>query len=61
MDVADGKGSRQRHLLEGLGLSDRIVSTIPEYQMPSVEWQDVERRLDVMRQTSIDFLKSSGL
>lgn len=61
VDVADGKGSRQRHLLEGLGLSDRIVSTIPEYPMPSVEWQDVERRLDVMRQTSIDFLKSAGL
>lgn len=60
IDVADGKGKRQSGLLNALGLSDRICSTV-SVDMPLIDWDEVDKRMCIMKKESEEYIESCGL
>ena len=61
VSVPDGKGSRQENLLASLGLSDRIVSEVPQTEMDSIDWDAVRERKAAMLESTYEYLKTCGI
>lgn len=57
----DGKGGRQRNLLDSVGLAERVTEDFPVPQLPSVSWEEVDSKILELRSASCDFLKTCGL
>ena len=54
-------GERIQNLLQMVGLTDRMITANSQSwdsKAPSINWSDVDTRLDVKRKESIDFLKN---
>lgn len=52
-------GSRMQDLLERLGLSDRIVSTVDDLPERDIDYSVVNARLSIERKKSIDFIEKA--
>lgn len=61
VDVADGKNTRQEDLLSSLGLSDRIVQGFPMCGVSAIDWDEVDRKREMMVHASRNYLTSCGL
>lgn len=62
IDVSDGKGSRQKNLLDKLGLGNRIVQDVLHAEeLPSINAENLKSKLEEYRNDSIDYLKRCGL
>ena len=62
VDVLDGKGLRQKSLLDKLGLSNRVVQDVHHAEeLPSMDAANLKSRLEEYRNESIDYLKRCGL
>lgn len=62
IDVSDGKGSRQKNLLEKLCLEDRIVQEVSDTEeLLSIDEGNMRLKLEEYRQESIEYLKRCGL
>lgn len=57
----DGKGMRQKNLLDSLGLAGRLAGDFHIQELPSVSWEEVDSKVLEMRYDSCDFLKNCGL
>ncbi len=55
----DGKDSRVGSLLESLGLVDRLVEKDDKPVFSDIEYTEANRRLDILRSGSQDYLKSA--
>lgn len=62
IDVSDGKGSRQKSLLEKLGLGNRIVQKVSDTEgLPVINEDNVKLRLEEYRKESVEYLKRCAL
>lgn len=62
IDVSDGKGSRQKNLLEKLCLEDRIVQEVSDTEeLMSIDEGNMRLKLEEYRKESIEYLKRCGL
>lgn len=62
IDVSDGKGSRQKNLLDRLGSGNRIVHDVADAEeLPAMDAETVNSRLEEYRKESVDYLKYCGL
>ena len=50
-------GSRQRDLLERIGLPDRVVSSIENLPTSDIDYAIINERLEIERRKSLDFLE----
>ena len=50
-------GSRQRDLLERIGLPDRVVSSIDNLPTSDIDYAIINERLEIERRKSLDFLE----
>lgn len=57
----DGKGMRQKNLLQALCLENRIVDETADVDLPPVSWKDVDSGILEMKDVSCEFLKNCGL
>ena len=62
IDVSDGKGSRQKNLLDRIGSGNRIVQDVTDVEeLPAMDAETVNRRLEEYRKESVDYLKYCGI
>ena len=62
IDVSDGKGSRQKNLLDRLGLGNRIVQDVSHAEeLPAIDQESLKLKLKEYREESMDYLKYCGL
>jgi len=56
VNLNDGSENRPKNLLEDLGLTKRLINknSFPEYE--SIDFQDANKKLDILRQYSINYL-----
>lgn len=55
--ATDSSGARMRDLLGNLGIGERCVACEDSSEIVEVDWADVDRRLEVLRAHSMDYLR----
>ena len=62
LDEYDGKDQRKISILKLLGISDRMISgktNVETLNIQSINYSQVENRLNVLRENSDDFLRTA--
>lgn len=56
--VCTAGGDRERNILVALGLGDRLVNSTDNIVFKSIDYRDIDEKMDILRKSSLQYLQS---